>query len=234
MDRRESLKSLLVGTVAGGLVLKGCTPVGEQEAEVLTPKGKGYGRTDEEKKRDEKLHSESVFKEAELETLAILCDIILPASADFGSATDAGVPQFIEFMAKDLPSHQLPLRGGLMWLDNRSNAKFGLTFRSGSPEQQLELIDEIAFPQEAAPEVAHGVSFFSLMRNLTLTGYYTTEMGIKDLGYVGNTPTVWDGVPDEVLEEHGLSYDPEWIKRYVNQDQRMDVASWDENGDLIT
>jgi hypothetical protein len=72
------------------------------------------------------------------------------------------------------------------------------------------------------------------MRNLTLTGYYTTEMGIKDLGYKGNQPNVWDGVPQEVLDEHGLSYDPEWIARCVDQDKRNDTAEWDAEGNLIT
>ena len=59
-------------------------------------------------------------------------------------------------------------------------------------------------------------------------------MGIKELGYVGNQPNVWDGVPQEVLDEHNLSYDPEWIARCVDQSKRMDIAQWDEEGNLIT
>jgi hypothetical protein len=233
MRRRESLKSLLVGSVAGGLVLKGCAPEQQAEQEQAS-KVAGYGRTPEEKLRDEKLMSEQFFTEEELATVAILCDIILPAEADLGSATDAGVPDFIEFIAKDMPNHQLPLRGGIMWLNNQTNERFNLDFNKCSEQQQIALIDEIAYPDQAPEYLKHGVVFFSLMRNLTLTGYYTTEMGIKDLGYKGNQPNVWDGVPQEVLDEHGLSYDPEWIARCVDQDKRNDTAEWDAEGNLIT
>jgi len=234
MDRRESLKSLLVGSVAGGLVLNGCSPAQDQPQVEEKPQAGNYGRTPEEQLRDERLKSEQFFQEEELATIAILCDIILPAEAEFGSATDAGVPEFIEFMAKDMPSHQLPLRGGIMWLNNQTNHRFNLDFNKCSEEQQLTVIDEIAYPDKAPEHLNHGVVFFALMRNLTLTGYYTTEMGIKDLGYVGNQPNVWDGVPQEVLDEHGLSYDPAWIARCVDQEKRNDLAEWDEQGNLIT
>ncbi len=234
MDRRESLKSLFVGTVAGGLALNGCTPEAPDTETKPLVEGKGYGRTEKEKIRDQKLHEEEFLVASELETLAILCDIILPPTAEFGSATDAGVPEFIAFMAKDIPRYQTPLRGGLMWLDNRSNAKFGLYFKACSVDQQIELVEEIAYPEEQPSALAPGIAFFSLIRNLTLTGYYTTEMGFKELGYIGNTPGVWDGVPDEVLKDHGMSYDPKWIKRCVDQSKRNDVAAWDEEGNLIT
>jgi len=233
MDRRESLKSLLVSSVAGGLVLNGCAPA-EQPADVSVEKPEGYGRTAKEKLHDERLRAEQFLTEDELGTIAILCDIILPATADFGSATEAGVTEFIEFMAKDIPRHQVPLKGGLMWLDNQTNERFNLDFKSCSTDQQLTVIDEIAYPNKTPEHLKHGEVFFSLMRNLTLTGYYTSEMGIKDLGYVGNTPNVWDGVPQEVLDEHNLSYDPEWIARCVDQSKRMDIAQWDEEGNLIT
>lgn len=235
MDRRESLKSLLVGSVAGGLVLKGCAP-GEQP-EIETPvseESDGYGRTKEEKLRDEKIRSQEYLATEELGTVAILCDIILPAEAEFGSATDAGVPEFIGFIVKDMPHHQLPMRGGIAWLNNQTNERFNLDFNKCSEEQQLEVIDEIAYPGKTPEHLKHGEKFFSLMRNLTLTGYYTSEMGIKDLGYAGNQPNVWDGVPQEVLDEHNLSYDPEWIARCVDQEKRNDIAEWDEEGNLIT
>ena len=220
-------------------MLNGCTP-GEQPQEQPQQmsgeqqEGSSYGRTPEEKLRDEKLMSMQFFTEEELATVAILCDIILPAEADFGSATEAGVPEFIEFIAKDMPNHQLPLRGGVMWLNNQTNERFNLDFNKCTEQQQISVIDEIAYPDRAPEHLKHGVVFFSLMRNLTLTGYYTSEMGIKDLGYKGNQPNVWDGVPQEVLDEHGLSYDPEWIARCVDQSKRNDTAEWDEQGNLIT
>src|SRR5690606_14563011 len=110
MDRRESMKSMLLGTLAGGLVLNGCKPE-EKSANVETAvKTTDYGRTPEEKARDQKLLEEQFFTTAELETIAVLCDLILPANENFGSATDAGVHEFIEFIAKDIPSHKTPLR----------------------------------------------------------------------------------------------------------------------------
>ena len=72
------------------------------------------------------------------------------------------------------------------------------------------------------------------MRNLTMTGYFTSKIGIEDLGYVGNYPNVWDGVPQDVLDEVGMSYDPEWIAKCVDQEKRMDIATWDEEGNLLT
>ena len=79
-----------------------------------------------------------------------------------------------------------------------------------------------------------GVSFFNRMRDLTMTGYYTSRIGVKDLGYVGNVPNVWDGVPQDVLDKHGMSYDPEWLAKCVDQSKRNDIAEWDENGNLLT
>ena len=225
---------MFVGTLAGGLGVAGCAP-GEEVSKEAQPKADaGYGRTPEEIVRDEKLKSEQFFTVHELETLGTLCDIILPSNAQFPSATAVGVPDFMEFIVKDLPYHQLPIRGGLMWLDNRSNRKFSKVFKSCSTEEQRALCDEIAFPGKGEEEVAVGESFFSLVRNLTLTGYFTTKEGIEDLGYKGNTPNVWDGVPQEVLDDLGLSYDADWIAKCVDQTKRNDIAQWDEDGNLLT
>jgi len=84
--------------------------------------------------------------------------------------------------------------------------RYGSSFKDSNAEQQLAMVDEIAYPNKAKPEMKQGVAFFSLVRNLTATGFFTSEMGIKDLGYKGNTPTQWNGVPDEVLKQYGLAY----------------------------
>ena len=235
MDRRDTIKSLLLGSLAGGAFLTGCRL---DETEGVTPEAaasdsEGYGRTAEEKIRDEKLLAEPFFSEPELSTLAVLCDLILPADDQFGSATDAGVPAFIEFIAKDIPEHQVPLRGGMMWLNHRANRTFGAEFSACTEAQQKSLLDEIAFPNEDAPELQQGVIFFILLRSLVLTGYYTTKMGIESLRYQGNVPNNWDGVPEEVLAEHGLSYDEEWLAKCANAD-RDSVAEWDEEGRLVS
>ncbi|MGB3589801.1 MAG: gluconate 2-dehydrogenase subunit 3 family protein [Tunicatimonas sp.] len=234
MDRRESMKTMLASSLAGGLIF-GCTPEEETAEQVATPvKSDAYGRTEEEKLRDQVLHEAEFFTEAEVGTIATLCNLILPATDKFGSATDAGVPEFIAFIAKDITEHQLPLRGGLMWLNHRAIHKFDHTFDECTSAQQTELLDEIAYPDKATPEVAQGVAFFNRMRNLTLTGYYTSKMGIEELGYKGNRPNVWDGVPDDVLKEHGMAYDEEWLAKCIDQETRDVMAEWDEDGNLIT
>ncbi len=78
------------------------------------------------------------------------------------------------------------------------------------------MVDQIAYPAKAKPEMKQGVSFFNLMRNLTLTGFFTSEMGVKDLGYAGNTPNRWNGVPDEVLKQYGLAYSEKELKECVS------------------
>lgn len=148
------------------------------------------------------------FNKHELSTIAILCDIIVPKDDISGSATDAKVPDFIEFTVKDQPQLQTPLRGGLRWLDAQCLKRFGKSFASCGEQQRLELVDVIAYPEKAKNnrEMAQGVAFFSTMRNLTLTGFYTSEIGVKDMGYDGNKPNQWNGVPDDVLKQYGLTY----------------------------
>ena len=234
MDRRDSIKSLLLGSVAAGLALNGCVKDTKPEVEAVVSNDKIYGRTDKEKLRDEELKSKTFFNEHELSTIAVLCDIILPSNAEYGSATDSGVKEFIEFIVKDLPYHQTPIRGGLMWLDGYSNKLFNKEFVSCTNSEQLNICDQIAYPEKTKPELKQGEHFFTLMRNLTLTGYYTTEMGFKDLGYKGNTPNVWDGIPEDVLKDYDVSYDEEWIAKCVDQSKRGDIAKWDDNGNLIS
>jgi hypothetical protein len=98
------------------------------------------------------------------------------------------------------------MRGGLRWLDLQCNKLFEKSFVECNNEQQLQLVDKIAYPKKTTPQMKQGVSFFSLMRNLTATGFYTSAIGIKDIGYVGNKPNQWNGVPDDVLKQYGLSY----------------------------
>lgn len=233
MNRRDSIKSILLGSVAGGLVLNGCNPI---DTDITPDKVEWpvYGRTPKELDRDEELFEEDFFNEHELTTIAALCDIILPTDNQHGSAIDAGVPQFIEFIVKDMISHQLPIRGGLMWLDHYSNKHYQKEFINCSLSEQHAICDKIAFPEVEDEDLQAGISFFSRMRNLVLTGYYTSKAGIEALGYKGNTPNVWDGVPDEVLKKHGLSYEKEWLAKCVDQSKRGDLAEWDDDFNLIS
>ena len=149
-------------------------------------------------------------------TIAILADIIIPKDEVSGSATDAGVPDFIEFIVKDMPGHQVPMRGGLRWIDRQCYQRFQKTFKDCDQLQRMQVVDDIAWPKKAKPEMSQGVSFFTLMRNLTCTGFYTSKIGIEDIGYKGNQPNQWNGVPDDVLKQYGLAYTEKELKECVS------------------
>lgn len=208
MKRRDALKGLGLTTLG----LAGLSPqvkAAEALDLVAEPNKKKepwepYGRTRGELERDAKLFKEQFFNKHEMKTISVLVDIIIPKDAQSGSASEAGVPDFIEFMAKDQPEMQTPLRGGLLWLDAQAKRRFEKTFIESSSAQQIEIVEDIAWPERKKPGMSQGVAFFSLMRNLTASGFWTSKMGIADLGYVGNTPNQWDGVPEDVLKQYGL------------------------------
>jgi hypothetical protein len=137
-------------------------------------------------------------------TITILADIIIPKDDKSGSASDAGVPDFIEFIVKDMPNHKIPMRGGLRWLDMQCLKRYNTAFKDCDVKQRLEIVDEIAYPAKAKAEMKPGVAFFDRIRNLTATGFFTSKIGIDDLGYVGNRPNKWEGVPDEIIKQYGL------------------------------
>ncbi len=170
----------------------------------------------EETEHEKQVNSYTFFTPEEMATITILGDIIIPKDEISGSASDAGVPAFIEFIVKDMPDHQTPMRGGLRWLDINCLKLFGKAFKDCTKEQQMQMVDAIAWPAKAKPDMQQGVAFFNLMRNLTSTGFYTTEMGGKDLGYIGNQPNQWNGVPDDVLKKYGLAYTERELKESVS------------------
>ena len=216
MDRRKSLKAMALSAVSAGLLLDACKTA-DKKAQPATPATSEFtiDRTPGEKDHQKKLMAETFFTAHEMATITVLTDIIIPADEYSGSATQAKVPDFIEFIVKDMPDHQTPLRGGLRWLDAQSNKNFEKPFIDCSTQQQLSLIDEIAYPKKAKPDMKQGVTFFNLMRNLTATGFYTSEIGIHDIGYKGNTPTKWNGVPDDVLKQYNLAYTEKELKECI-------------------
>jgi len=221
MDRRKYLKTLALGTVTTGVILESCTP-GEKEATnnvAALEAGAGPDRSPKEMERYKKIMAETFFDEHEMKTITVLSDIIIPKDDVSGSATDAKVPEFIEFIVKDMPHHQIPMRGGLKWLDLQCLKLFEKTFVDCTPAQQIEVVDDIAFPDNAKPGMEQGVAFFNRMRDLTACGFYTSQIGVKDLGYAGNSPNRWDGVPQDVLDQFGLKYDEKTLKESVKFDE---------------
>ena len=219
MKRRDSIKAILVGTVASSVLVDACKSADEKTKPVEQPAASTIDRTKEEAEREAKLMAETFFTTHELAAIAVLSDIIIPKDAISGSATEAGVPDFIEFIVKDMPQHQTPMRGGLRWLDMECFERFQKAFKDCDAKQQIEMVDEIAYPEKAKPEMKRGVAFFNLMRNLTASGFYTSQIGVKDLGYAGNTPNQWNGVPDDVLKRYGVSYSEKELKECISFDK---------------
>jgi len=148
------------------------------------------------------------FTTHEYQTVRLLVDMIIPRDERSGSATDAGVPEFMDFMMIDDPARQTAMRGGLALIDYLCLQRFTKSFLESSDAERRELLDDIAFPDRASQSLSHGVMFFSSIRDLTASGFWTTRMGIDDLGYRGNTfVREWTGCPKEALDKLGVKYE---------------------------
>ena len=240
MDRRETIKNILLGSIGSSVLLESC--VSSLDNKVLDKIWKyQYGRTPEEKKRDNKFLNSIFFTESELQTIEKIANIVLPPN-EFGDINDAGVVEMFEFIAKDwsTPAHndygEKVLRRGLIVFNQLCVEKFGSELLNSTEPQIKVLFDEISYEDNSLKNQKESVKLFATYRGMIVTGYFTSEVGIKDLGYKGNTPNVWDGVPDEVLEQYKgiVSYDKEWIDKCVDQSKRGDIAEWDNQGNLLT
>src|SRR5687767_3949260 len=206
MDRRKSLKIIAGTAIASGAALAGCnTGTEKTETPAVAKPEFTIDRNPDELKHEQEIQSkDKFFTDHEMATITVLADIIIPKDERSGSASDAKVPEFIEFIVKDMPDHQVPLRGGLRWLDMQCMKRFERSFVDCSAEQRIGMVDEIAYPAKAKPEMQQGVAFFDRMRSLTASGFFTSKIGIQDLGYVGNQPNKWEGVPADVIRQYGL------------------------------
>ena len=151
-------------------------------------------------------YKRQTFDDHQWRTVRVLCDLIIPADERSGSATDAGVPEFLDdwiaFRTDQDGNERLraEIFGGLMWLDRESVRLYGNDFANAAPDQQKQILDRIAYPARTAPEDHAWMLFFNEFRSLTISGFYSSKMGIADLPYLGNTavaewkgcdPTVW-------------------------------------------
>jgi hypothetical protein len=180
ISRRDVLRSLTVGVTAGS-VLSVIPVKAAEHVHKLIAKEKATAASGS--------YSPKFFPPDQYKTLHILCETIFPADADSGGAIEAGAPEFIDLLTSENSNFQLMLGGGIMWLDSTCNQRYGAIFHKCSAQQQKEILDLIAYRKNADtdPGLSHGVAFFSLLRNLTADGFFTSEIGIKYLGYEGNT-----------------------------------------------
>lgn len=146
------------------------------------------------------------FNAHEWATIGMLADMIIPKDERSGSATDAGVPEFIDFMMMDQQNRQTAMRGGLAWLDRECVNRYEKMFGACTQTERMKVLDDIAWPSKAPAALSHGVAFFNTFRDLTASGFWTSKMGIKDLQYMGNVFVAeWKGCPDEVLKKLGVT-----------------------------
>ena len=146
------------------------------------------------------------FTPHEYATVRVLVDLIIPKDERSGSATDAGVPEWMDFMMVDQPARQTAMRGGLAWLDTECVRRFDKPFLRCAAGERTAVLDDISWPQKARPETSHGVAFFNGFRDLTASGFWTTKMGMDDLQFMGNTfVPEWTGCPEEAMKKLGVT-----------------------------
>ncbi|HEY7514900.1 MAG TPA: gluconate 2-dehydrogenase subunit 3 family protein [Vicinamibacteria bacterium] len=210
--RRRAALRLIGGAPLGvgfGVGVLDLRAAGAHAATAVAATGKG------------KAYRPRFFTDHEWETVRLLADLILPRDERSGSASDAGVPEFMDFLmadpeadARSLEARQTAMRGGLAWIDAECRHRFGRTLVACTDEEGRKLLDDIAYwkgeedggeaPEDLQVRLHHGPAFFASFRDLTASGFWSSKTGVEDLGYVGNTATVWEGPPLEVLRRLGL------------------------------
>ena len=201
MNRRDALKAFAVISVANVLdvsapqmerALRGVQSLAESESQQssYTPK---------------------FFNRHEWQMVRVLADYVIPRDKRSGSATDARVPEFLDFLLADKDESEMTKtawHGGLAWIDGQARSRFGKSFVAATDAQRRQILDDIAWPKKARPEMSYGVAFFNRFRDRTASGFFSTAMGWQDVQYIGNTfnPN-WNGCPPAALEKLGVSYD---------------------------
>jgi gluconate 2-dehydrogenase gamma chain len=217
VDRRSALKAM---AAAAAVPVLGTFEIGEEQM----LRARQAAETAVLAEMQGTQYTPKFFTRHEYQTVRTLVDYIIPRDERSGSATDAGVPQYMDFVLSDQTpppgppnptprfyvaptASQINVRGGLAWLDNECANRFGAgtTFLSATDAQRRQVLDDIAWPARAKPELSHGVAFFTRMRDMTASGFYSSKMGIQDLRYMGNVPMAkWDGCPPEVIAKLGV------------------------------
>ena len=188
ISRRDVLKSLGMG-VAASSVLRVIPAQAAEYAHHMVAAEKAAAPA--------KAYTPKFFSAHGYKTLQSLCQAIFPADAESGGAIEAGAPEFIDLLTSENEGYQRILGGGLMWLDNTCSDRYDKAYLDCLPEQQKEILDKIAYRKNAADSsLSQGVEFFSFLRNMTADGFFTSEIGIKYLGYIGSTYlTEFSGCP---------------------------------------
>jgi gluconate 2-dehydrogenase gamma chain len=180
ISRRDLIKSLSL-TAAAGSMLGVVTLTAAETARRMVRVHKAVSSSGE--------YVPKFFPEHQYKTLRALCQAIIPSDQESGGAIEAGAPEFLDLLSSENKDLQLQLGGGIMWLDSTCMERYGQTYLQCAPGQRTEMLDLIAFRKNADkdPRLRPGIEFFSTLRKHTADGFFTSEIGIQYLGYVGNT-----------------------------------------------
>lgn len=199
LSRRRALRLLAAAPLAS-LALSPREVLRGMEAPPAAPPQRSVGPQQPAADREP-----TFFTPHEYRTVTILADMILPADERSGSASDAGVPAFLDFIVSEQVPRQLAMRGGLAWLDAESLHRFDSRFADCPDEPRAAILDDVAWPERTPPELSHGAAFFAAFRDLVATGFFSSRIGVEDLAYRGNEYVmIWRGCPDEQLRRLGL------------------------------
>lgn len=194
MDRRDVVKLLGAATLAA---------IGLAAPDVA----RAAAHAEASRQQGAPVYKPIFFTKAEWPMVRTLSDLVIPRDARSGSATDAAVPEFMDFIMNDFKSNQKWMRNGLQWLNAECTRRFKKGFVACTADQQKLVLNDIAFPKKASAAMKPGVEFFTHFRDLTASGFWTSRIGFKDIGYMGNTIVpVWTGCPEPQLQKLGVSY----------------------------
>lgn len=206
VNRRELLRLLTAAPLAAGFTWTDAEVAAANEFHQAAQAAVGTG------------YVPKFFTAHEWETVGVLADLILPRDERSGSASEVGVPEFMDLLMQNEPvlpqesRRQTAMRGGLAWLDLECQGRFDQTFVGCSETERSAVLDDISWPVPASdalppvPDLAPGRAFFFSFRDLTASGFWTTKAGMTDLQFMGNrVVTEWTGCPDEALTQLGVT-----------------------------
>lgn len=180
VSRRDILKTLAVSAVGGSVL------------QVIPAKAAEYAHQavhNEKAASPAGKYSPKYFPPHQYEMLTSLCDTIIPKDDKSGGAVEGGAPEFIDLLTSENEEYKVKFAIGLKWLDSTCTTRFGKAYLDCTPQQQKEILDLIAYRKSAEQDesLSQPVEFFSFLRRFTADGFFTSKIGIKYLGYKGNT-----------------------------------------------
>ena len=197
LSRRAALELLAAAPAAAALMW---TPAEAEQAHAHATQARAQAATTAARFKPK------FFTAHEYATVSLLVDLIIPRDERSGSATDAGVPEFMDFMMIDQPRRQVAMRGGLALIDRLAVDRLAKNFVAATDSQRRHLLDEIAYTSNTDAGLSHAIAFFNSFRDLTATGFFTSKMGMADLQYQGNVfVSEWTGCSDGSLKKLGVS-----------------------------